>query len=271
MRRGFAVLGTFLLGFSLAGCLWVRSEPSFSPLGKKILLPLYIYPMWWDETLYKWDEVAAARAKAEIWAIINPASGPGGPPNSDYQRGIQDLRDAGVTMLGYVWTNYATRPMADVKAEIDIYAEHFLPLGVSGIFLDGVKSSSDGIPYYAELDAYAREKGFQAVVLNPGTTIAEEYLTNNVGDVIVIFEDNYANFLSHTFPSYVGQYPPEKFAVLVWGVPGLSEAQEVLQRIDKKIAFVHVTDDTPPNEWDTLPSYWADWVELFRRPLYYVP
>lgn len=270
MRKAILGLSVLALGLSLSGCFWVRPEPSWSPVGKKILLPLYIYPSWWDENLYRWDEVASARTKAEIWAIINPASGPDGPPNSDYQRGMADLRAAGVTMLGYVWTNYGNKPIEDVKGEIDIYAEHFVPHGLSGIFLDGVSSSADQLPYYADLQAYAQGKGLSPLVLNPGTTIAEEYLAQEIGDVIVIYEDRYENFLSHTLPDYVGRYPPERFAVLIWGVPGIAEAREVLRRA-QGIGFFHCTEDTPPNEWDTLPSFWEEWVELFQKPLYYVP
>jgi hypothetical protein len=58
--------------------------------------------------------------------------------------------------------------------------------------------------------------------------------------------------------------------VLFFDVSPLLEAQEVLRRAEG-IGFVHCTNDTPPNEWDTLPAYWEEWVELFRQPLYYVP
>ncbi len=246
----------------------MRSAFDVNPLGRKILLPLYIYPTWWDPASYLWDDVVEAARKAEIWAVINPASGPGGPPNSDYLRGINDLREAEITMLGYVWTNYGAKSIDDVKAEIDIYAEYWQDW-LSGVFLDGVNSSATWLAYYKELDAYARTKGFRWVVLNPGTTIDEEYLQEGVGDVVVIYEDSYANFLAHTFPEYVGRYPQDRFAVLIWGVPDLARAKEVLHRTEG-IAFVHCTDDSPPNEWDTLPSFWAGWVELFSQPLYFV-
>lgn len=240
-------------------------------MGRTILLPLYIYPMWWlGEPGYQWPRVARAAQTAEIWAIINPASGPGGPPNSDYQWGLSDLRAAGIFMLGYVWTNYGAKPLSDVKAEVDVYAEYFIPYGVRGIFYDGVNSSAAWLPYYRELYAYAKEKGFAQVVLNPGTTIDEDYLREGVGDVIVVFEDSYTNFLAHTFPDYVRRYPKERFAILVWGVPDLSAAEEVLRRTPF-IGFVHCTDDTPPNEWDTLPPYWEGWAELLRQPLYFAP
>ncbi len=267
---------TFVLVFGvlvLSGCFFVR-PPSLGDaglgVGRRILLPLYIYPMWWDPALYQWPRVVQAAQKAEIWAIINPASGPGGPPNADYERGLSDLAQAGVTMLGYVWTNYGARSIAEVKAEVDIYAQHFLPRGVKGIFYDGVNSSAAWLPYYRELYEYAKAQGFLWVVLNPGITIAEEYLAEGVGDVIVIFEDSYAQFLGHVLPDYVGHYPRERFAILVWGVPSLEEAKEVLRR-SPGIGFVHCTDDTPPNEWDTLPTYWGEWVELFSQPLYFVP
>ena len=133
-----------------------------------------------------------------------------------------------------------------------------------------MNSSAAWLSYYQELFAYVKSKGFRWVVLNPGTSIAEDYLAQGVGDVIVIYEDNYTNFLNHVFPAYVDRYPPDRFAILVWGVPSLAESQEVLRRA-RGIGFVHCTDDTPPNEWDTLPSYWEAWVELFHQPLYYVP
>ncbi|MEN3010982.1 MAG: spherulation-specific family 4 protein [Candidatus Bipolaricaulaceae bacterium] len=271
MRRALGAAIAFGVILGLVGCFWVQPVPTVSPVGRKILLPLYIYPMWWlGEPGYQWPRVARAAAQAEIWAIINPASGPGGPPNADYQRGLTDLKNAGVTMLGYVWTAYGAKPLADVKAEVDVYAEHFAAYGVQGIFYDGVNSSAAWLAYYQELYAYAKAKGFRWVVLNPGTTIDEAYLAQGVGDIIVVFEDNYTNFLAHVFPDYVRRYPKERFAVLLWGVPSLSAAEEVLLRIPFA-AFVHCTDDVPPNEWDTLPTYWEGWVELFRKPLYYVP
>lgn len=261
----FLVAAAFLVG----GCFWPAPSVPSAAVGRAILLPLYIYPMWWDPALYAWPRVAAAAAAADIWAIINPASGPGGPPNADYQQGLADLGAAGVTMLGYVWTDYGARPLADVKADVDTYADHFLPLGLTGIFYDGVSSSASWLPYYEELQAYARSRGFRWVVLNPGTTIDEAYLYHGVGDVIVIFEGSYGDFLTHAFPAYVARYPQRRFAVLVKEVPSLAEAEDVLQRTPFA-GFVHCTHDAPPNEWDELPPYWEDWAAWFERYLYYV-
>ena len=64
-----------------------------------MLIPLYSYPNWYDPGSYIWDDVAAAASQISVTAVINPSNGPGDPPNADYQLGISDLRDAGVTTL----------------------------------------------------------------------------------------------------------------------------------------------------------------------------
>ncbi len=59
-------------------CYFSAGSLASSPLN--ILLPLYIYPTWWDATTYLWDDVAAANSIAPITAIINPHNGPNGTP-----------------------------------------------------------------------------------------------------------------------------------------------------------------------------------------------
>ena len=78
----------------------VASRSAFSACSSsEMLIPLYSYPNWYDPESYIWDDVAAAASQISITAIINPGNGPGScPPNIDYQRGISDLRDAGVTI-----------------------------------------------------------------------------------------------------------------------------------------------------------------------------
>ncbi|MBC7222252.1 spherulation-specific family 4 protein [Candidatus Bipolaricaulota bacterium] len=253
MRRFFAwgVLGLFALAIS--GCFFISAPLTVE---KTLLVPFYVYPSWWDPDVYLWDDLAAAGDSARIWAIINPASGPGGPPNEDYQRGLSDIRGH-VTILGYVWTNYGQKSLDEVKTEIDVYANEFVSFGLQGIFLDGVASSADYLSYYEELVAYAKGRGLSPVVLNPGTTIDEAYLRNNVGDVIVIFDDAYQALPGWEFPEYLGRYPPEKFGALVYATPE-DAFLSVLSQLDQRgFAFVYVTDDDLPNPWDRLPTYWS--------------
>lgn len=77
-----------------------------------------------------WDDVAVAQAQLDIVAVINPKNEPSETEqsNPDYQIGLQTLREAGVTVLGYVatcWANLASsaacynqRSMDDIKYDI---------------------------------------------------------------------------------------------------------------------------------------------------------
>lgn len=226
----------------------------------RILIPLYSYPSWYAPATYVWDEVAAAAARVPITAVINPNSGPdGGPPNSDYARGLADLRAAGVSLLGYVATGYGSRPAAAVKADIDLYDAYF---NLDGIFLDEADNTTHGLAYYADLHAYVHSRSnLHEVVINPGIGTAEEYLATPAADTAVIFEVN-AGWSGHVPAAYVSNYPPQRFAVLLYDIPdesGMRAAVDLAVR--RNIGQVYVTDDAGANPWDTLPAYWSNLVD----------
>jgi hypothetical protein len=105
------------------------------PATPQLWIPLYIYP---DS---RWDEVAAANSRVPFTAIINPDSGPdSGPPNFNYEIGLNTLRNGCVTILGYIHTAYGTRSLDEVKADIDLYDKYF---DIHGIFVDETSSSAD--------------------------------------------------------------------------------------------------------------------------------
>lgn len=229
-----------------------------------ILIPLYNYPTWWDTATYLWDDVAAAQSRAPITAIINPNSGPdGGPPNSDYVQGLNTLRTAGVKMLGYVSTNYGNRDLNLVKAEIDLYAIHY---NINGIFLDETASGVDKLNYYTTLYEYIKSKsGLTQVVLNPGTQIAESYLSQPAGDTAVIFE-NGSGWPGYVPDSYVQNYPTNRFAMLAYSVPTATTMRSYVDLARaRNIGYVYVTNDGGANPWDTLPSYWNALVDYVAQ------
>ena len=88
-----------------------------SPTG--LIIPLYTYP-----TDLTWNLVVQAKTthpSVPIIAIINPNSGPGTAIDSNFVSGIKKLQNAGVIVLGYVYTRYAARAIATVKADLDFY------------------------------------------------------------------------------------------------------------------------------------------------------
>ena len=86
-----------------------------SPTG--VIIPLYTYP-----TDLTWNLVVQAKTthpSVPIIAIINPNSGPGTAIDSNFVSGIKKLQNAGVIVLGYVYTRYAARAIATVEADLD--------------------------------------------------------------------------------------------------------------------------------------------------------
>lgn len=229
----------------------------------RILLPLYSYPTHWDPASYLWDDVAAGNAIAPITAIINPHNGPdGGPPNSDYATGMAALQNAGVVMLGYVYTEYGGRALSAVQADVDLYAQHF---PVSGIFVDETADDPSQLAYYGALYDYIRSKPtLQTVLLNPGTAIDEQYISRPAGDGAVIFEKQGADWPGYTPAGYVAAYPARRFAMLAHTSASVQSMRQYVDlAVSRNFGYVYVTDDIylnpdTDNPWDSLPAYWDD-------------
>jgi spherulation-specific family 4 protein len=83
-----------------------------------LLVPAYFYPA--GEGLKHWDRLIASSARVPVLAIVNPVSGPGDKADANYTKLLDRARrQAGLTLLGYVSTRYARRPLADVQADVD--------------------------------------------------------------------------------------------------------------------------------------------------------
>ena len=243
----------------------------------QLLIPLYIYPNWYDKNNYTWKQVIAAAKKVPIVAIINPNNGPNGmPPNTDYQQGITDLHQAGIEVIGYVPTNYGKRDIQAVKADIDLYTKHF---NIEGIFIDEAASTPDKLDYYHQVYRYiksrpasgnSKQHSDYTVTLNPGTTIDEGYLSQPVADTIVLFENKQKNWDNYQPPAYVSKYSPQHFATLIHTTANRKLMKNSLDRAAKsRFGYVYITNDSTDtvnnNPWDTLPSYWQAEVNYIQQ------
>jgi Spherulation-specific family 4 len=243
----------------------------------QILLPLYIYPNWYDKHNYIWKQVIAAAKKVPIVAIINPNNGPNNaPPNTDYQQGIRDLQQAGVKVIGYVPSNYANRNLKTVKADIDLYIKYF---GVEGIFIDEAANTQDKLDYYHRIYRYIKSRSPQTtlqhqhdytVIINPGMNIDEGYLSQPVADTIVVFENYQQAWAKYHPPTYLEKYSPQHFAALIHTTASQKLMKSTLDRAAKsKFGYVYITNDstdtTNHNPWDTLPEYWQAEVNYIQQ------
>src|SRR5438132_2763856 len=100
-----------------------------------ILIPLYTYPTsatWFAVRFEKKQNPSAA-----ISVIINPNNGVGTSSDANYMTGTDLMQLYGITVLGYVATNYGNRAMDSIIAECARYAAWY---HVDGIFFDEYQS-----------------------------------------------------------------------------------------------------------------------------------
>jgi hypothetical protein len=101
------------------------------------------------------------------------------------------------------------------------------------------------LQHYETLTSYVQQhaSGAQTIV-NFGTMPSES--ETNAGDIAVTFEDNYSNYLSATVPSWVYQFPPQRFYDIVYGVPGQSAMTTVRgEAASDNVGYVYVTSSPP--------------------------
>jgi hypothetical protein len=208
-----------------------------------ILLPLYVYP---DSDASAWAPVTSAIAaypSVQWQIIINPDSGPGSPPtpDSNYIAGIAELNSyENVRTLGYVDTAHATRALADVKSDIDVYAEWAeyadANITVDGIFFDDAVNYAIDTDYtYMRCAAnYAYDKiptDTTYVIFNPGAVSPTQYF--DYADTIVEFEDVYANYAGQTtIDTFPDGYVPQS-GILVHDTP--TDATNIQSLVDTMI------------------------------------
>ncbi|MBC8132507.1 MAG: spherulation-specific family 4 protein [Deltaproteobacteria bacterium] len=217
------------------------SQPPAATAGT--IVPLYTYP-----TDASWSAIASAkreRPSVAVMAIVNPASGPGTTVDSNYTIGINNLRAAGIKVLGYVATGYAARSEATVQMEMDRWRS-FYP-GVEGVFFDEMSNVAGQENYYRRQDTYARSKGFNFTVGNPGTDTRASYV--GVVNTIIVYE----SAGTAPLPTWYTGHARENFAVIPYRVPSLNAAYVATAR--QSVGFIYMTNDDLPNPWDSLPSY----------------
>ena len=227
------------------GLLLTTSFPT-APSGpcQQLGVPAYFLPG------PRWNAVSLASTVR--YMILNPASGPGTDPHPGYAAAVREAQARGVSVLGYVDTDYGDRRTAVIEAEIDRYRRWY---GVDGVFLDQAASTPRELDHYAELARLVRSVPGSVVAMNPGVYPDERYA--ELADVLVTFEGDFEAYRQVTLPSWVGKYPPRLFWHLVFSS---SEAQ-LPQAFDlarsRRAGTVYVTDHGLDNPWDAPASYWA--------------
>jgi hypothetical protein len=88
------------------------------------------------------------------------------------------------------------------------------------------------------------------VVLNPGTDTAECYMS--AGDVIVNFENVYAQYVGWTPANWVSKYSASRFWQIIYSTSQADMREAVALSKKRNAGWVYVTDDGEANPYDTL-------------------
>jgi hypothetical protein len=243
-RFGVLATAALLLIVLILGCApVVRPARAAGQTFAGIIIPLYTYP-----TDSSWSSVIQAKQAypgVPFIVIVSPASGPGRAPDPYYVAGIKDLQAAGITTVGYVFTDYGSRSPASVEADVNSYASWY---HVNGIFFDQMSNVPGFESYYSNLDSYVHGMGMSTTIGNPGTSVPDSFI--GTMDIICVYESS--GYPSLSFISYPG-YSQSNFYVIPYGV-GLSSSF-LSQAAAGYAGWFYVTDASGANPYDVLPSY----------------
>ena len=213
-----------------------------------IIIPLYIYP-----TSFAWNLVANEKImhpNVPIVTIINPNSGPGTYQDPNYVNGINKLRSAGVTVIGYVYTSYASRPITAVEQDVRVY-KTFYP-NINGIMFDEMNNVAGAghESYYSTVSNYAKALGLSFTVGNAGADVPSSFI--GTVDTILNFERQGYPTISY-LDGWHSQYSKYRWGMTSYGDQYLSDA--FVYYAKQYSGYIYITDDVLPNPYDTLPSY----------------
>jgi hypothetical protein len=207
-----------------------------------------------------WQRVIAAAPTVGM-VVINPASGPGTSTNPQYAQVIAQARAAGIIVLGYVSTNYGQRAEADITADINAYYDQY---SLTGLYLAEGPMEADCTtlePEYRRLVDVAKGRDPQTYMA-VGTHFCPTYVY--FFDQMVEFAMSWSNYQLYVTPAWMPAHSPERFCHFISGVPEEEAGAAVSRAIANGAGWVFATEQTEPNPWGQLPSYFDAELQAIR-------
>ena len=198
-----------------------------------------------------WQPLIAAKQahpRVPIIAMINPSSGPGTSYDSNFNTGINNLRAAGIIVLGYIGTKYCAMTIGTAEGQIDTYHSFYK---VDGFLFDEMKNTPGCESYYSTLTNYAKSKYSDTLIIgNPGTSTIQSYV--GTVDNIIIYESQGLPSIS-TLQSRTFGLAKSGFCFDAYGIGSLDP--NYIAQASQYLGCMQITDDSGSNPYDTLPTY----------------
>jgi len=224
----------------------------------KLLIPLYAYPdiQIEESTWQKLINLKEEYPEVEIMAIVNPENGHFSEENPDYTEGISKLIDAGIRVMGYIYTQYATRDTQAIINDLDAWQSIYQSLGIEGIFFDEASTDSQYIDYYQNLSTEARNRGFDYIILNAGITTDQSYIDSGLANLVVTYETTDQERIENPPSTYNTPSTTTELSLLIYEM----ETDHVDELIDfareHQFSYIYFTEDGfDGNPWDSISIY----------------
>jgi Spherulation-specific family 4 len=232
-----------------------------------IITTLYAYPglSVWDQVTSSAPTVSASIV--DMCAANGTGSGCDGEPWSEQPPGawtaqIQALREAGITPLVYISTDYGNESgspdfsLSTVESEV-ANAVSWYGKGIGFMFDEAQSTCSVESSYYAPLYAYVKSVTDNGTVeLNPGDD-SEPSCFMAASDILQVYEGTEAAFQTTTFPSWMASYPASRFAATISAGTSAGVSTDVSDAAKDGIGNVYVDDEAEPPNYSTLPAFWS--------------
>jgi hypothetical protein len=210
----------------------------------RLVVPAYFHPVIHRD---QWEWLAEHAPRVRL-VILNIRSGPGSTPEAPFKEVTERLRGAGVPVIGYVDTDYGSRPAGQIMAEFGRYLDWY---EVDGVCLDRVSTVAANVAYYGALSARVRKLGAEVVFFNHGAYPHEAYA--NYADLLGTFEGPWHAYLRLEVPRWTTAWPIEKFYHVVYSVPPERFGEAARLATQRHAASVYITERGGSNPYDRLP------------------
>jgi Spherulation-specific family 4 len=214
---------------------------------QSVVVPAYFSPGT------DWARADESRPVPAVMILDITGVGAGTSPDRKFQAAVQRAKASGIEVMGYSATDYGRRPAPSVEADVRNYAAWY---HVTDIFLDQSASGTSQLGYYRGLTDYIRglHPG-STIMLNPGTYPDRRYMS--IGDIVMVYENSYANLGNLQAPGWVRDYPAGRFAFAIYATPGSRLADALALSRKGHAGYVYVTDGEQPDPYSALPDYWS--------------